>query len=306
MTSHDVVARIRRLAHTRKVGHAGTLDPMATGVLVLGIGRATRLLTWVSGHDKAYEANVRLGVSTTTDDAEGEWTRAPGCRGLVPEDLEGALAPLRGDILQVPSSVSAIKIDGRRAYARVRDGETVEIPARPVTVSRLDVVGEPHPAHVSSGGGTGIDVVDVDLHVECSSGTYVRALARDLGECLGCGAHLTGLRRSRVGAFALGSAHPLDGLERECEAGRVLPVIGLDAAVTRMFPTLVLDESEAGRFTHGQAPRRGVDAVRELRAAAGEGPLAVLAPDGRRVLGLARIDEGGTDLRTVRVFGADG
>lgn len=303
MTSHDVVSRVRRLAHTRKVGHAGTLDPMATGVLVVGIGQATRLLTWVSGHDKAYEATVRLGIATTTDDAEGEVLASPGCATLTAGRLEEALAPLRGEIWQVPSSVSAVKIDGKRAYARVRQGETVEIPARRVRVGRLDLLAPPRPGQAAGADGVPTDVVDVDVHVECSSGTYVRALARDLGEALGCGAHLTALRRSRVGTFTLGAAHPLDALERSAEDGEVLPVVPLDDAVRALFPVLVLDAEEAGSFAHGQAPRRDAAQVEALSAAAGEGPLAVLDPDGVRVLGLARVDEGAGTLRTVLVWG---
>lgn len=297
---------MRRLAHTRRVGHAGTLDPMATGVLVLGIGRATRLLTWLSGHDKAYEATVRLGVSTTTDDAEGDVVDAPGCATPDAERLEAALEALRGEIDQVPSAVSAVRIDGKHAYARVRAGETVEIPARRVTVSVLERLGAPRPEAAVGPDGAVVDVVDVDVHVECSAGTYVRALARDLGESLGCGAHLTGLRRSRVGTLTLGDARRLDALERLAGTGEVLPVVPLDEAVRGMFPSLVLEAPEAARFAHGQAPRREGERLAALAAAAGEGPLAVLAPDGARVLGLARIDEGAGALRTVLVWGTEG
>lgn len=305
MTSHDVVARVRRLAHTRKVGHAGTLDPLATGVLVLGIGRATRLLTWVSGHDKAYEATVRLGISTTTDDAEGEVSDSPGCVSVAQDALEAGLDALRGEIWQVPSSVSAIKIDGKRAYARVRQGEAVEIPARRVTVSRLDCPGTQRPARAVGADGSPVDVLDLDIRVDCSSGTYVRALARDLGRALGCGAHLTALRRTRVGAFALEDAHPLAALEERAERGEVLPVVALDEAVPAMFPSLVLDEGEAQRFAHGQAPVRGGDELEALHGVAGEGPLAVLAPDTTRVLGLARLDEDGRALRTLLVWSSE-
>lgn len=299
MTSHDVVARVRRLAGTRKVGHAGTLDPMATGVLVLGIGRATRLLTWVTGHAKTYEATMRLGQSTSTDDADGEVTATPGCSDLSDDDLESALAPLRGDIMQVPSSVSAIRIDGRRAYALVREGVDVEIPARPVHVERLDAVGVGREEVVAPDAHP-VVVTDVDLHVECSSGTYVRALARDIGGALGCGAHLTALRRTEVGPFTLGDAETLGGLAALVDAGRTLPVIPLDEAVRAMFPDLVLDEDEAARFAHGQAPRRTRAELEALRGAAGDEPLGVLAPDGATVLGLARIED--DHVRTVLVW----
>ncbi|MDN6794523.1 MAG: tRNA pseudouridine(55) synthase TruB [Propionibacterium sp.] len=299
MTSHDVVSRVRRLAHTRKVGHAGTLDPMATGVLVLGINRATRLLTWVTGHAKAYDATMRLGVSTSTDDAEGEVSAAAGCPDLDDDDLEAALAPLRGDIEQVPSSVSAIKIDGRRAYALAREGVTVDIPARPVRVSRLEVVGAPREETIAWEGRP-LRVSDVDLHVECSSGTYVRALARDIGATLGVGGHLTRLRRTEVGSFTLSDAETLAELGARVEAGHPLPVIDVGIAARAMFPDLVLEEDEAARFAHGQAPRRVGGALEELHAAAGEEPLAVVAPDGSTVLGLARIEDG--RVRTVLVL----
>ena len=299
MTSHDVVSRVRRLAHTRKVGHAGTLDPMATGVLVLGINRATRLLTWVTGHSKTYEATIRLGVGTTTDDAEGEITQALGCADLADEDLEAAIAPLRGDIEQVPSTVSAIKIDGRRAYALVREGVEVEIPARPVHIERLDVVGTPREELIGRDGRP-LTVTDVDVHVECSSGTYVRALARDIGQALGVGAHLTSLRRSEVGAFTLSDAETLGDLSARVDGGGELPLLDLGEAVRAMFPSLVIDEVEAERFSHGQAPTRtGVD-LEKLRETAGEEPLGVLAPDALTVLGLARID--GNKIKTVLVF----
>lgn len=299
MTSHDVVSRVRRLAHTRKVGHAGTLDPMATGVLVLGINRATRLLTWVTGHAKAYEATMRLGVSTNTDDAEGEVLDDPGCADLDDDRLEAALAPLRGDIEQVPSTVSAIKIDGRRAYALAREGVEVDIPARPVHVERLDVLGIPR-EEVIARDGRPLTVTDVDIRVECSSGTYVRALARDVGRTLGVGGHLTALRRTEVGSFTLSDASTLAELAALDEEGRDLPLIDLGVAARAMFPDLPLDEAEAGRFAHGQAPRRSGGALEALAMAAGEDPLAVLAPDGETVLGLARVADG--QVRTVLVF----
>ena len=221
LTSHDVVSRVRRLAHTRKVGHGGTLDPMATGVLVIGIGKATKLLTWVSGHSKEYRATIRFGVATNTDDAEGISIAAVGCASLSEEQLEAALVPLRGDITQVPSTVSAIKVNGKRAYALARAGEDVELAARPVRISRLEVLAPPRPGECileenDADNAPGeqapsgpVRVVDVDVVVECSSGTYVRALARDAGEALGVGAHLTALRRTRVGDVPLETAMTL-------------------------------------------------------------------------------------------------
>ncbi len=301
MTSHDVVSRVRRLAHTRKVGHAGTLDPMATGVLVVGINRATRLLQWVSGNSKVYEATMRLGVSTSTDDAEGETASLSGCSALDDDVLEAALAPLRGDIEQVPSSVSAIKIDGRRAYALAREGQDVELPARPVHVERLEVVGIPREETIAPDAHP-LTVTDVDLVVECSSGTYVRALARDIGTALGVGAHLTALRRTEVGAFTLSDASTLGDLEDGLAHGQDLPIIDLGTAVRAMFADLVLTEAEAARFVHGQAPGRTPAEIDQLREGldAEDSPLGVLAPDGLTVLGLARITD--DKLKTVLVF----
>src|SRR5690606_35624591 len=208
-TSHDVVGRVRRLAGTRKVGHAGTLDPMATGVLVLGVGRATRLLTYLVGADKEYTATVRLGQTTVTDDAEGEVTASRGAAEVDPDALQRALAGLRGPIDQVPSAVSAIKVGGQRSYARVRGGEQVELAARPVVIHRFDVL-----AHRATTAADGTAVTDLDVVVGCSSGTYVRALARDLCAALGTGGHLTALRRTHVGPFHLAAAAALADLRR--------------------------------------------------------------------------------------------
>ncbi|MDN5856185.1 MAG: tRNA pseudouridine(55) synthase TruB, partial [Actinomycetia bacterium] len=201
-TSHDVVRRVRRLAGTRKVGHAGTLDPMATGVLVLGVNRATRLLGHLMLTEKAYTATVRFGAATTTDDAEGELVSEADASRLRRCDVEAVLDGFRGEIEQVPSTVSAIKVDGKRAYARARAGEDVTLAARPVTIDRLDIL------DVRTEG----PYADVDVQVVCSSGTYVRALARDIGEVLDVGAHLTALRRTRVGPFGVGAARTLDEL----------------------------------------------------------------------------------------------
>jgi tRNA pseudouridine55 synthase len=195
MTSHDVVARVRRLAKTRRVGHGGTLDPMATGVLIVGVNRATRLLTYVIGSQKSYTATIRLGETTVTDDAEGEVTATASAAGVTEAAIRAGLAAQIGEIDQVPSAVSAVKINGQRAYKRVRDGEDVDLPARKVTVHRLDVLDIRRPAHR--------DVTDVDIDVTCSSGTYIRAIARDLGRALGVGGHLTALRRTAAGGFTL-------------------------------------------------------------------------------------------------------
>lgn len=311
MTSHDVVARVRRLARTRKVGHAGTLDPMATGVLILGLGKATRLLTWITGETKAYLATMRLGATTATEDAEGDITSARGCAALSDAELEAALAPLRGDIMQVPSSVSAIKVDGKRAHALVREGVEVELPARPVHIGCLASSGEPRQTTMTineADAARDIPVVDCDLVVDCSSGTYVRALARDIGEHLGVGAHLTALRRIRVGAFALDEAHPLADLEEIArsheESGATdrppLPIMPLNDAVRAMFPELVLNERETELFAHGQAPRRQGGELEALREQAGAEPIAVIAADGVTVMGLAHIVNDA--VKTILVF----
>jgi tRNA pseudouridine55 synthase len=209
MTSHDVVARIRRLAKTRRVGHGGTLDPMATGVLIIGVNRATRLLTYVIGSAKSYTATIRLGQATITDDAEGDVTATTPTGGVSDRAIHELLEAQRGEIDQVPSAVSAIKINGERAYKRVRDGESVDIPARRVTITKLDVLGIRRPATP--------DVIDVDVDVTCSSGTYVRAIARDLGAMLGVGGHLPAAHRRRRDDPGRG-AHP--GTTRGAGPGR--------------------------------------------------------------------------------------
>jgi tRNA pseudouridine55 synthase len=266
-TSHDVVARVRRIVGTRKVGHAGTLDPMATGVLVLGIDASTRLLTHVVGSDKEYLATIRLGASTTTDDAEGQplgWASADRVRAITPDALAAAVAHLTGEIDQVPSSVSAIKVDGKRAYAKVRAGEQVELAARRVTVSAFEVLGT---REVSVGGSLGdssdgsvdgsVDgdhvALDVDVRVVCSSGTYVRALARDLGVALLTGGHLTALRRTRVGPFGIADARPLAELSADpaLAAGAIIPPA---CAAAALFPVLALAPEQAIDLRHGKRP----------------------------------------------------
>ena len=279
-TSHDVVARIRRVCGTRRVGHAGTLDPMATGVLVLGIGRATKLLTFLVGCDKRYAATVRLGQSTVTDDAEGDVVTSADAGGVSRAALDVAVAGLTGAIRQVPSSVSAIKIDGRRSYARMRSGEDVQLAARPVTVSRFAVL-EVRPAGAC---------LDVDVEVEVSSGTYVRALARDLGTALGVGGHLTALRRTRVGRFGIGDTVPLEGLA----PGGPVPLVAMGDVARAQFVLHELTAEEAAAVGHG----RRIPAARE-----GEPVVAALAPDGSLV---AMLDETGPEARPVVVFAAAG
>lgn len=243
MTSHDVVARCRRLLGTRKVGHAGTLDPMATGVLVLGVERATKILGLLALTTKAYAATIRLGQSTVTDDAEGEVLATTDAAAVTDEAIATAVAALTGDIFQVPASVSAIKVDGKRAYARMRDGEAVELAARPVTVSRFAVLTR---REVRADLGDGC-FVDLDVEVECSSGTYIRALARDLGSALGVGAHLTALRRTRVGPFGLEHARTLAQLEDD-------PTVSLDidAAIRTAFPCRDVTVAEAALLANGR------------------------------------------------------
>lgn len=264
MTSHDVVARIRRLARTRRVGHGGTLDPMATGVLVVALGRATRLLTYIAGTEKGYTATVRLGQATLTDDAEGDITStAPpeAVAAVTDEAILTGLAALTGEIEQVPSAVSAIKIDGRRAYRRVRAGEQVELPARRVTVSRLEAraIRRDQPG-----------VVDVDVTVACSAGTYVRALARDLGAALGVGGHLTALRRTFVGTFTLAEAVPLAELEQRAPD---VATMTMSEAARRALPCREVTGEQARLLSHGGT----------LPAAGLPGPYAAFAPDGRVV-----------------------
>lgn len=242
-TSHDVVGRMRRLAQTKKVGHAGTLDPMATGVLVLGIGKATKLLTYFVGHGKSYDGTVRLGQSTVTDDAEGTVTASVDASGVTDAQIADAVAGLSGDIQQRPSAVSAIKIDGQRAYKRVRDGEDVELPARPVTVSRFEVL------DVRRDGG----LIDIDVSVDVSSGTYIRALARDLGAALGVGGHLTALRRTAVGDIGLDRATSLDALGALVDAGEPLPLLPLAVAAASALPTVSIGGAQATALGFGQA-----------------------------------------------------
>jgi tRNA pseudouridine55 synthase len=268
MTSHDVVGRCRRIFSTRRVGHAGTLDPMATGVLVIGVERATKILGLLTATAKSYTATIRLGQSTSTDDAEGELVHSVSARHLTSEAIESAAGGLRGAIEQVPSTVSAIKVDGKRAYRLAREGQTVELKARPVRIDRFEV------CDIRTGPG-GHDVVDLDVEVDCSSGTYIRALARDLGAALGVGGHLTALRRTRVGRFGLDQAYPLDEL-----AERPRLSYSLDEACLLIFPRRDLSAEEADATGNG----------RPLEPAGIDGVYAACGPGGR-VMALLR-DEG--------------
>ncbi len=265
MTSHDVVGRCRRIFSTRKVGHAGTLDPMATGVLVVGVDRATKILGLLSAASKSYAATIRLGQTTSTEDAEGELLQSVSADHVRTEEIVAAMAALRGDIKQVPSAVSAIKVDGRRAYRLVREGHSVELQPRPVRIERFELLAVR--AHDR--------LVDFDVEVDCSSGTYIRALARDLGAALGVGGHLTALRRTRVGRFELDQAYSLDEL---AELPRLS--LTLDEACLLVFARRALTAEEAEATSHG----------RPLSAAGIDGVYAAADADGR-VIALLR-DEG--------------
>jgi tRNA pseudouridine55 synthase len=273
-TSHDVVGRMRRLAKTRRVGHAGTLDPMATGVLVLGVGKATRLLGHLALTEKGYDATIRLGQSTNTDDAEGEITATASAAHVADEALHAGIAALTGPIQQVPPQVSAIKVNGERAYKMARKGEEVALAARPVTVREFTVT------DVRRDG----DLIDVDASVTCSSGTYIRALARDLGASLGCGGHLTALRRTRVGPYDLPMARTLDQLAEKPE---ILP---MNEAVAAVFPRRDVSAEDARKVAHGgRLPAAGL----------GPGPVGVFGPDGTL---LALVEEQGRAAKPLAVF----
>lgn len=259
LTSHGVVSRMRRLAGTRRVGHAGTLDPMATGVLIIGVEKATRLLGHLALTEKEYVATIRLGQSTVTDDAEGEVTSTASAAGVTRAAVDAGIAVLTGPIEQVPSKVSAIKVNGVRSYTRVREGEDFELPARPVTVSSFTLQDMRTPPDAP-------EAVDLDVTVVCSSGTYIRALARDLGAGLGVGGHLTALRRTRVGPYGLDGARTLEQLE---ESFAVLPI---EQAADAAFPRWDVDADQARLLGNG---------VRIKAPALAAGPNAAFGPDGR-------------------------
>ncbi|WP_326700149.1 tRNA pseudouridine(55) synthase TruB [Streptomyces sp. NBC_01754] len=259
-TSHDVVAKMRGIARTRRVGHAGTLDPMATGVLVLGVERATKLLGHLALTEKEYLGTIRLGQDTVTDDAEGEIISSTDASAVTREAVDAGVAALTGAIMQVPSKVSAIKIDGKRSYARVRGGEEFEIPARPVTVSSFRVY-DVREAVAEDG----TPVLDLVVSVVCSSGTYIRALARDLGAGLGVGGHLTALRRTRVGPYGIDAARTLEQHQEE------LTVMPVAEAAASAFPRWDVDEKRARLLLNG---------VRVDMPAHPPGPVGVFGPDG--------------------------
>ncbi|MYW65412.1 tRNA pseudouridine(55) synthase TruB [Streptomyces sp. SID8379] len=280
-TSHDVVAKMRGIAKTRRVGHAGTLDPMATGVLVLGVERATKLLGHLALTEKEYLGTIRLGQDTLTDDAEGEITSSTDASGVRRDAVDAGIAKLTGDIMQVPSKVSAIKINGVRSYKRARDGEDFEIPARPVKISSFavydirDAVAE-----------DGTPVLDLVVSVVCSSGTYIRALARDLGADLGVGGHLTALRRTRVGPYKLDTARTLDQLQ---ETLTVMPVAEAAAAA---FPRWDVDAKRGKLLLNGVR----LEMPQEY---AGAGPVAVFGADGQF---LALVEELKGKAKSLAVF----
>ena len=273
LTSHDVVARLRRFFGTRKVGHAGTLDPMATGVLVAGIERGTKLLAHLVADDKVYETTIRLGQSTTTDDAEGDVVDTHDVAEVTEEAIRAEVENLIGEIMQVPSKVSAIKIDGRRAHELVRAGEDVDIPARPVTIHAFEL------GEIRRHDG----VIDVDARVHCSTGTYIRSLGRDLGAALGVGGHLIALRRHRVGSFTLDDARTLEELEKNAQLS-----LSMDDALTRAWPVLDVTAEEYAALSMGKwLEPRGLKGVH-----------AAVGPDGRAV---ALVKEQGKRLATVFV-----
>ncbi|MBO8192400.1 tRNA pseudouridine(55) synthase TruB [Streptomyces oryzae] len=288
-TSHDVVAKLRGMARTRRVGHAGTLDPMATGVLVIGTERATRLLGHLALAEKEYVATIRLGQETVTEDAEGEITASRGAKDLERERVDAAVATLTGEISQVPSAVSAVKVDGKRAYARVREGEKVELAARQVTISSFVV----HDVREETAE-DGTAVTDLLVSVVCSSGTYVRALARDVGAALETGGHLTALRRTRVGPYGLDGAHTLEQLQQLVDAEEPLPVLPLGEAAAAAFPRWDVDEEQARRIGNGVQLRMPADC-----AGSGPGPVAVFGPGGQFV---ALVEDRGGRAKSLAVF----
>ena len=264
-TSHDVVAITRRALGTRKVGHAGTLDPMATGLLLIGVDSATRLLTYLVGLDKEYTATIRLGQGTDTDDAEGRLTATHDASHLTREQIDAGIAQLTGEIEQVPSTFSAIKVDGRRSYDRARAGEQVELVARQVRVPEFEVRAERRTA----------GLVDLDVRVVCSSGTYIRALARDLGVALGVGGHLTALRRTRIGPFSVTDAVTPDAITA---ASLRTPA----SIAAQLFPTVELSIPQLTELTQGKRPTLDAPDARTV---------AALTPDGR-LAGLLSVESG--------------
>lgn len=290
-TSHDVVGRVRRLAGTRRVGHAGTLDPMATGLLVLGVGRGTKLLAYAVGLDKTYRATIRLGAATVTDDRTGATTASPGIDPALGDDvLAAAVATLTGPISQVPSAVSAVKVAGRRSYDLVRAGEEVALRARDVTVHRFEVLSRTAGRVPDGPDGPGWDHLDLDVEVDCTSGTYVRALARDLGTALGSAGHLTSLRRTRVGGFDVADAAVLaDDLDVSAH------LVPLGTAAGLLMPTRTLTAAEAAELSFGRHVAAGAPP-------AGAGPATGTTPDAPGPV--AGLDASGALVAVLRDRGA--
>jgi tRNA pseudouridine55 synthase len=288
-TSHDVVAKLRGIVGTKKIGHAGTLDPMATGLLVLGVNSATKLLTFLVGEDKTYIATIRLGASTITDDRESDYLEtadAAAVDALSNEDIESGIRSLQGHIMQIPSSVSAIKINGERAYAKVRGGDEVKLAARPVTIGRFEILASPRRQQVD-----GNHFIDIDVIIDCSSGTYVRALARDLGASLNVGGHLTALRRTRVGNYNITEAIALGELRK----GEVTLMPSADAARAQ-FDTRELTEAEVVDLRHGKRIKLGlIKANSEARDRA----IAAFSADGSLI---AILKDSGSQLKSLVVF----
>ena len=288
-TSHDVVAKLRGIVGTRKIGHAGTLDPMATGLLVIGVNSATKLLTFLVGEDKTYIATIRLGASTITDDRESEYLSVASSGdvdALTELEITNAIRPLTGDIMQVPSSVSAIKVDGERAYAKVRGGDEVKLAARPVTIARFEVLGEMRRETIGDQ-----QFIDLDVIIDCSSGTYIRALARDLGVALEVGGHLTALRRTRVGAYQVTDSQALADLKK----GEVKLFPIADAA-REAFDVRELAAEEVVDLRHGKRIEVGVIAE---NATAKDRVIAAFAPTGELI---AMLTKAGSTLKSLVVF----
>lgn len=278
ITSHDVVGKLRRIFGTRKVGHAGTLDPMATGVLVVGIERGTKFLAHMVASTKAYDATIRLGAATDTDDAEGSVISSASAAAVTDSAVDAGIANLTGDIMQKPAKVSAIKINGKRAHQLVREGEEVEIPARPVTVSSFVVHDRRRVTEQDPATGETCEYYDLDVSVSCSSGTYIRSLARDLGEALGVGGHLTALRRTEVGPFGLADARTLDDL-----ADNPVMSLSLDEALIRSYPRLDVTDSEAKALAMGKwLEPRGLKNVHVAVSPQGEA-IALIKEKGKRL-----------------------
>jgi len=291
-TSHDVVAKLRGIAGTRRVGHAGTLDPMATGLLVIGVNNATKLLTFIVGESKTYTGTIRLGASTLTDDRESEYisTATPEQLIEVTEDqISKAIESLTGEIMQVPASVSAIKVNGERAYAKVRGGDEVKLQARPVTVSRFVQVGPLR--RVTENGHS---FIDFDAIIDCSSGTYIRALARDLGQALEVGGHLTALCRTRVGGYDIGQAQQLEGLTRE-----TLSVVSNSDAARAQFAARELTPQDAIDLRHGKRIAVGEISPAPVVAVRADAPIAAFDETGALI---AMLTKAGSTLKSLVVF----